>query len=72
MMEAYFPKFANINQSLVCEWMFDLEEKLRKIDEVEANKSPIVNICLPEVVLNKPKPRFVSNVNNNNNNMFGV
>lgn len=56
MMEAYFPEFGTINHSIVCEWMFDLEEKLRKIDESEA-KSPNLDISLPEVVSNKTKPR---------------
>ncbi|XP_019757021.1 CUE domain-containing protein 2 [Dendroctonus ponderosae] len=56
MMEAYFPKFATINHSTVCEWMFDLEEKLRKIDEAQV-KSPNLDISLPEVVSSKTKPR---------------
>ncbi|XP_066144192.1 CUE domain-containing protein 2 isoform X2 [Euwallacea fornicatus] len=61
MMEAYFPKFGTINQSLVCQWMFDLEEKLRKNEGGAEVKSSGLEIILPEVVSNKPKPRSHSN-----------
>ncbi|XP_030757549.1 CUE domain-containing protein 2 [Sitophilus oryzae] len=60
MMEAYFPEFGNINHSIVCEWMFDLEEKLRKMDESE-EKSPNLEISLPEIVPAKVKVRSNSN-----------
>ena len=56
MMEAYFPEFANINQSMVCEWMFDLDAKLREISESH-QKSPNLEISLPEIVPTKTKPR---------------
>ncbi|XP_060534417.1 CUE domain-containing protein 2 [Cylas formicarius] len=59
MMEAYFPEFGSINHSLVCEWMFALEAKLRKIEDSE-QKSPTLEISLPEI-LPKIKPRSPNN-----------
>lgn len=58
MMEAYFPEFGSINHSIVCEWMFDLEEKLRKMGEIE-EKTPNLEINLPEVVPARTKLRLL-------------
>ncbi|CAG9767774.1 unnamed protein product [Ceutorhynchus assimilis] len=60
MMEAYFPKFGTINHSIVCEWMFDLEEKLRKLEQTET-KATSLDISFAEVVPNKTKPRSHNN-----------
>lgn len=56
MMAAYFPQFESINHATVCQWMFELEEKLQNVDQSE-DKNITVNISLPEIVP-KVKPRF--------------
>ncbi|KAL1502676.1 hypothetical protein ABEB36_007789 [Hypothenemus hampei] len=62
MMEAYFPQFATINHNTICEWMFGLEEKLRKIEQAETIKGPLsLDISLPEVFPTKVKPRSHNN-----------
>ncbi|XP_050315736.1 CUE domain-containing protein 2 [Anthonomus grandis grandis] len=57
MMEAYFPEFGAINHSIVCEWMFALEEKLSKTSNQVEAKSINIDISLPEIVPNKVKTR---------------
>lgn len=55
MMSAYFPEFESINHATVCQWMFDLEAKLR-VAQPEEKQITELDISLPEVVP-KPKPR---------------
>lgn len=49
MMSAYFPEFESINHATVCQWIFELEAKLRQVGEPGEEKSEI-EICLPEIV----------------------
>ncbi|CAH0549087.1 unnamed protein product [Brassicogethes aeneus] len=62
MMSAYFPEFESINHSTICQWMFDLEAKLRLSQPEEKNILDL-NISLPEVAP-KPKPRSRENSEN--------
>lgn len=55
MMSACFPEFESINHATVCQWMFELEAKLRREEPEERNAS-IIEISLPEI-LPKTKPR---------------
>lgn len=51
MMSAYFPEFENIHHTTVCEWMFELEAKLR--NEVKTNNEKtisLVELSLPEIL----------------------
>lgn len=58
MMSAYFPEFESINHATVCQWMFELEAKLRTVEEEEPlDKSiSLLDLSLPEI-LPKVKPR---------------
>lgn len=57
MMSACFPEFESINHATVCQWMFELEAKLRT-QEPEEKTSSIIDISLPEIVV-KPKTRYL-------------
>lgn len=57
MMSACFPEFESINHATVCQWMFELEAKLRTQEPEEKNTS-IIDISLPEIVA-KPKTRYI-------------
>lgn len=55
-MSACFPEFESINHATVCQWMFELEAKLREQEEPEEKNNSIIEITLPEIA---PKtPRF--------------
>ncbi|GJQ85058.1 hypothetical protein Trydic_g3720 [Trypoxylus dichotomus] len=62
MMSAYFPEFESINHATVCQWMFELEAKLRSVEEGEPLEKSIslLDLSLPEI-LPKAKPRSHSN-----------
>lgn len=49
MMSACFPEFESINHATVCQWMFELEAKLRQ-QEPEGKNNSIIEITLPEIV----------------------
>lgn len=61
MMSAYFPEFENINHTTVCEWIFELEAKLRNEDKSDDKNNDIslVELSLPEI-LPRVKPRSVT------------
>ncbi|KAK9754019.1 CUE domain [Popillia japonica] len=62
MMSAYFPEFESINHATVCQWMFELEAKLRSVEEEEPSERGIslLDLSLPEI-LPKAKARSDSN-----------
>lgn len=49
MMSAYFPEFESINHATVCQWMFELEAKLR-IQEPEGRDISLIELSLPEIL----------------------
>lgn len=60
MMSAYFPEFESINHATVCQWMFELEAKLRTVEDEEPLEKSIslLDLSLPEI-LPKAKPRYI-------------
>lgn len=59
MMAACLPGFGSINHATVCQWMFELEAKLRELEPEEKNRpSATAEITLPEIVP-KIAPRSV-------------
>ncbi|XP_017780896.1 PREDICTED: CUE domain-containing protein 2 [Nicrophorus vespilloides] len=59
MMSAYFPEFESINHATVCNWMFELEAKLRA-DEPQDKDISLLELSLPEI-LPIAKPRSHNN-----------
>lgn len=58
MMSAYFPEFESINHATVCQWMFELEAKLRNVEGQPLEKTiSLLDLSLPEI-LPKAKPRL--------------
>lgn len=43
MMSAYFSDFANIDQGVICSWIFELESQLSKLNAPKENRKPMIN-----------------------------
>lgn len=43
MMSAYFSDFANIDQGVICTWIFELESQLSKQNAPKENGKPILS-----------------------------
>lgn len=39
-MSAYFEEFANIDDAVICTWIFELESQLSKLDEKKGVDKP--------------------------------
>lgn len=50
MMSAYFPEFESINHATVCQWMFELEAKLRAESEQQEKDISLIELSLPEIL----------------------
>nr|XP_022899761.1 CUE domain-containing protein 2 [Onthophagus taurus] len=63
MMSAYFPEFESINHATVCQWMFELEAKLREVEDEDAIEKGIadLDISLPEILPKSKPPRSHTN-----------
>ncbi|XP_044740522.1 CUE domain-containing protein 2 [Chrysoperla carnea] len=59
MMSAYFPEFEAINNAAVCQWVFELEAKLRSKDPDQESIS-LTELSLPDI-LPTIKPRSHTN-----------
>lgn len=73
MMSAYLPEFESLNHATVCQWIFELEAKLRMHHEAAEPRDPVdgvkdrdrdvvslLELSLTEIVP-KNKPRSISN-----------